>query len=37
LIEGAKKYFMNDINNIESESKKGDDTGFNENKEFNIW
>jgi len=36
LIEGAKKYFMNDINNIESESKKGDDTGFNENKEFTI-
>ena len=36
LIEGAKKYFMNDINITESESEKGDETGFNENEEFNI-
>ena len=36
LIEGAKKYFMDDINNIESKSEKGDDTGLNENEEFNI-
>lgn len=37
LIEVAKKYFMNDINITESESEKGDETGFNENEEFNIW
>ena len=36
IIEGAKKYFIDDINNIESDGEKGDDTGFNENEGFNI-
>ena len=36
LIEVAKKNFINDTNNIESESEKGDETDFNENEEFNI-
>ena len=36
LIEIAKKYFMNDTNITESESEKGDKTGFSENKEFTI-
>ena len=36
LIEVAKKNFINDTNNIESESEKGDETVFNENEEFNI-
>lgn len=36
IIEGAKKYFIADINNIESDGEKGDDTGFNENEGFNI-
>ena len=36
IIEGAKKYFIDDINNIESDGEKGDDTGFNENEGFKI-
>ena len=36
IIEGAKRYFIADINNIESDGEKGDDTGFNENEGFNI-
>ena len=36
IIEGAKKYFIDDINNIESDGEKGDDTGFNENEGFDI-
>ena len=36
LIEVAKKNFINDTNNIEAESEKGDETDFNENEEFNI-
>ena len=36
IIEGAKRYFIDDINNIESDGEKGDDTGFNENEGFNI-
>ena len=36
IIEGAKRYFVADINNIESDGEKGDDTGFNENEGFDI-
>ena len=36
IIEGTKKYFIDDINNIESDGEKGDDTGFNENEGFKI-
>jgi hypothetical protein len=36
IIEGAKKYFIDDINNIESDGEKEDDTGFNENEGFKI-
>ena len=36
IIEGAKRYFIADINNIELDCEKGDDTGFNENERFNI-
>ena len=36
IIEGAKRYFIADINNIESDGEKGDDTGFNENEGFKI-
>ena len=36
IIEGAKRYFIDDINNIESDGEKGDDTGFNENEGFKI-
>ena len=36
IIEGAKRYFIADINNIESDGEKGDDTGFNENEGFDI-
>ena len=36
IIEGAKKYFIDDINNIESDGEKGDDTSFNENEGYKI-
>ena len=36
IIEGAKRHFIADINNIESDGEKGDDTGFNENEGFDI-
>ena len=36
IIEGAKRYFIADINNIELDCEKEDDTGFNEKEGFDI-